>query len=107
MVSIEDFSKIEIRIGKILEVLDIENAKKPIYELKVDIGESEPRTIAAGIKSFYSKEELIGKKIALITNLEPKVVAGVVSNGMLLAAGDSNIALLVPDRDIEVGSRIR
>ncbi len=107
MVSISDFSAIDIRVGRILEVDDMETARKPMYKLKVDLGELGTRTIVAGIKAFYAKEQLLGRKIIVVANLEQKSIAGVISDGMLLAAGDDQlIALLQPDKDMEVGSKV-
>ncbi|MDE1855165.1 MAG: tRNA-binding protein [Candidatus Micrarchaeota archaeon] len=109
MVTIEEFKNIDIRIGKILEANVHETARNPMYILKIDFGsEIGVRTIAAGIRDRYTKEELEGRKLACIVNLNPKRVANVESNGMILAAesGDGKLALLVPDRDIEQGSRV-
>ncbi|MDP8212857.1 MAG: hypothetical protein P9X22_06175 [Candidatus Zapsychrus exili] len=88
MISIEDFAKAEIKIAKIKEVEDHPNADR-LYVVKIDLGEEE-RQIVAGIKSSYEKEYLIGKLIAVVTNLEPATIRGVESNGMLLAASDEN-----------------
>ncbi len=109
MASIEDFSKLELRVGRILMAEDVEKAKKPIYKLMVDFGpEVGVRIILAGIKSHYGREQLLNKEIVCITNLEPKVIAGVESNGMVLAAEDrTGIALLSPDRELEEGSGVR
>ncbi len=110
MVSIEEFKSIDIRIGKIVEINDHERARNPMYILKVDFGsEIGERTIVAGIRDRYEKEQLKGKSIACVVNLDPKSVAGVESNGMILAAESSNgtLAVLVPDRDMEQGSKVR
>ena len=108
MVDIEAFSAFDIRIGRILSVEDHEKARKPMYKLTIDFGsEIGIRTIVAGIKSDYSKEELIDKKIACIVNLDPKIIAGVELQGMLLAAGETgSIAILVPDKSAEEGSKV-
>lgn len=108
MVSIEDFAKLDIRVGRVVNVEDIERARKPVYKLTVDLGsELGHRTIVAGIKEKYSKEDLMDKRIVCIVNLEPKMVAGVESQGMILAAGEiENVSMLVPDREIEEGARI-
>ena len=108
MVGIDVFSQLDIRVGKIVAVEDHEKARKPMYKLTVDLGsEIGLRTIVAGIKSFYSKEELVGKKIICVVNLDPKAIAGIESHGMLLAAGETeNVAVLVPDKDMPVGSKI-
>ncbi|MDE1874402.1 MAG: tRNA-binding protein [Candidatus Micrarchaeota archaeon] len=109
MVTIDEFKNIEIRIGKILEASIHEKARNPMYVLRIDFGgEIGERTIVAGIRDKYAKEELEGKKVACVVNLEPKSVAGVLSNGMILAAesNDGALSLLVPDREIEQGSRV-
>lgn len=108
MASIDDFSKLDIRVGRITNVEDVEKARKPVYKLTIDFGaEIGMRTILAGIKSFYSKEELAGKQIACIVNLDPKNIAGVESQGMILAADDeSGLALMVPSKELANGSRV-
>ena len=103
-ISFADFMKLDIRVGKILKAEDIEGADK-LYKLTVDIGEE--RTLAAGIKKHYPKEELEGKKCIILANLEPKTLRGVESKGMILAAGEEdNIVLIEPEKEIEVGSKI-
>ncbi len=108
MANIDDLSKIELRVGRIIEVQDHDGARKPMYKLRVNLGqELGERTIVAGIKDIYSKDELLGKEIVCVANLEPKIIAGVESQGMLLAAGEGDeVSLLVPDREIGEGSRI-
>ncbi|MDE1767951.1 MAG: tRNA-binding protein [Candidatus Micrarchaeota archaeon] len=108
MVAIDTFLALDIRIGKIISVEEHEKARKPMYKLTVDLGpEIGRRVIVAGIRSNYSKDELVNKRIACIVNLDPKVIAGIESQGMLLAAGEGeNVALLVPDREIAQGAQI-
>ncbi|MGC8648800.1 MAG: methionine--tRNA ligase subunit beta [Candidatus Micrarchaeia archaeon] len=108
MISYNEFSKIELAVAKIIDVTEIENSNK-LYKLIVDVGEAQTRTIIAGIKHYYKKEELIGKNIVIIINLEPRSLAGIQSQGMLLAAEDDlgNVVLLTPDKEIKPGSRIR
>lgn len=108
MATIEEFSRLEIRIGRVVLVENIEKARKPMYKLTLDFGaETGKKVIVAGIGSFYSKEELEGKQIACIVNLEPKTVAGVVSEGMILAADDGEgVAVLIPEKEMKEGSRI-
>ena len=107
MVTFEDFSKLDLRIGKILEISDHPNADK-LFVLKVDIGEREIQLVA-GIKNYYNSEDLKGKLIVVLTNLEPKALRGVESQGMLLAAQSSDrIGLIGPYEALEVvGSKIR
>jgi methionine--tRNA ligase beta chain len=100
-----DFSKIDLRVAKIIEAEDIEGADR-LYKLTIDIG-SEKRTICAGIKEYYSKDDLIGKQIIVVANLKPRKLRGIESQGMLLAASDSDhtkISLISPDSEIEIGS---
>ena len=107
-VSYEEFSKMDLRIGKILEVEEHPKADK-LLVLKVSFGDEE-RTIVAGLKKHYSLDYLRGKKAVFIINLEPVVLRGVESQGMLLAAvseDDSEVIFLMPEKDIEEGSKIR
>lgn len=105
MVTIEEFSKLEIRIAKIEKVEDIPGSDK-LYKLTISLG-SETRTIVAGVKKYYSKEELLGRQIAVIANLEPRVIKGITSQGMLLAAVDEkNVGILSPLKEVALGSRV-
>lgn len=106
MVTIEDFAKIEIRVAQVVEASDHPNADKLVV-LKVDLG-GETRQLVAGLRGYYTNEELLGKKIAVVTNLAPAVLRGVESDGMLLAAvhGDK-VVILTPERDIALGSAVR
>jgi methionyl-tRNA synthetase len=107
-INFSDWGKLDLRVGKILKVDDIEGADK-LYKLTVDIG-SEKRTVCAGIKQHYSKDELKEKKIILFTNLTPRKLKGIESQGMILAAvneDESEIILLAPEKDIKEGSKIR
>ncbi|MBI4360263.1 methionine--tRNA ligase subunit beta [Candidatus Micrarchaeota archaeon] len=106
-VKYEDFSKLEIRVGQILSAERIQGADK-LLKLSVDTGEEAPRTLVAGLALRYAPEDLAGKKIVVLCNLEPKTMKGVQSEGMLLAAGETHesIQLLVPDGDAPIGTRI-
>jgi len=111
MISFEDFEKMELKIGEVKSIDDHPNANK-LYIMKVDFGEAEgggERQIVAGLKGHYEKDEILGKKIVVCTNLAPAKLRGVESFGMLLAADDGKggVALLIPDREIEKGSRVR
>lgn len=106
-VKFDDFTKIDLRIAKILKAEKIEGVDK-LLKLIVNLG-NEERQIVAGIAQHYSPEELVGKKIVLVANLESKKLRGVESQGMLLAAvegKDEKIALLVPDKDIKEGTKV-
>ena len=106
-ISFEDWQKFDLRTGEILEVEDIDGAEK-LYKLKVDLG-TETRTIVAGLRRNYTREELEGKKCIVFTNLEPKKIKGILSHGMLLAAVNddhSEIKLLQPDGVIDPGWKV-
>lgn len=105
-ISFDDFKKMDLRVGEIKEAYDIEGADK-IYKLKVDIGEE--RELVAGIKQFYPKESLIGKKVVVLANLEPRIIRGVESRGMVMAAVSedrSKLTMLTVDQDMPNGTRI-
>ncbi|MCX7856608.1 MAG: methionine--tRNA ligase subunit beta [Deltaproteobacteria bacterium] len=106
IVKFEDFQRLDLRVGQIKNCEEIEGAER-LYKITVDIGEE--RIIVAGIKPYYKKEELIGKKIVVIANLEPRKIKGILSRGMLLAAVDkktNEVVLLTIDKNVEVGSKI-
>ena len=110
-IRIGEFGKADIRVGRIADVKVHEGARKPMYVLSVDFGEEiGTRTIVAGIREFYGPEELLGKKVVCLVNLEPKMVAGVLSSGMVLAAdGGERVSVLIPDKaeHIKEGSKVR
>lgn len=110
IVNFDDWQKIDLRVAKILKVEDIEGADK-LYKLTLDVGKKiGKRTVCAGIKNYYKKDELEGRKIIIFVNLAPRKMRGIESQGMILAAvneDESKVILLEPEEDIEVGSRIR
>jgi len=96
-----------MKVGRIVLVEDIAAARKPIYKLTIDFGEGLSKQCAAGIKDRYTKEDLTGKVVVAVVNLEPKSVAGVVSECMLLTAyNEAELSLLSPDRDITLGTKV-
>ncbi len=105
-ISFEDFKKLDMRIGKVVEAEKIEGSRN-LIKLKVDFG-NEQRTAVSGIAQWYKPEELVGKKYAFILNLERKKFFGVESECMILAAEDSkgNVVLISPEKDVEEGSKI-
>jgi export-related chaperone CsaA len=106
-IAVADFAKVEMKIGKITSIEDIPEARKPMYKLKLEFEEGVARQCVAGIKGAYSKEDLLGKVVVAVVNLEPKSVAGVASECMLLAASDeSQLSLLVPERQVKLGSKV-
>ena len=106
MITYEDFTKLELRAGKILEAAAHPNADK-LLVLKVDLGDKQVQLVA-GIKLYYQPEALIGKNVVVLANLEPRQLRGVESQGMVLAAHDeSGIKLLAIDGEIKPGSGIK
>jgi len=124
IVQFSDWQKINLRVGKILKVEDIDGADK-LYKLEIDLGKeigkskseistdssskSNLRTICAGIKEHYSKDELKGKKIVVVENLQPRKMRGIESQGMLLAAvsdDEKDVVLVKPKIDVLEGEKI-
>ena len=104
-ISIDDFAKIEIKVGKVLESNYVEGADKLLVS-KIKIGD-EVRQIVSGIAKFYPPEEFVGKSVAVVTNLKPVKLRGVLSEGMILAASDKkNLSLLTLDKEIADGTNI-
>ena len=120
MITIDDFKKLELKVARILEVAIHPSADR-LYLLKVDLGPvekkdeatgevtktSEIRELVAGIRPYYQPEELIGKQIVVLANLQPAVIRGITSNGMLMAAksGDQ-LAVITLDRPIPEGGTV-
>ena len=105
-ITFDHFKTMDLRVAQIKSCEDIEGADK-IYKITVDMGEE--RIVVAGIKLFYTKEELIGKKVIVVANLEPRILRGVTSHGMLLAASTedkSSLTLVTVDKDIPNGSKV-
>jgi len=106
MATMEEFKKIELVVAQIKEVKEHPNADR-LYVLQVDTGK-DVRQIVAGIRKAYTPEQLVNRKIILIANMEPAIIRGEASNGMLLAASDANgMALLAPDKDMSLGSIVK
>ncbi len=105
-ISFEDFQKLDMRVGKIVEATQIPNSKK-LIKLVVDFG-SEKRQAVAGLLKYYTPEQLLGKKCVFLLNLQRRVLAGVESQCMILAAEDSedNVAVLTIEKDIAEGSKV-
>lgn len=105
MITIDDFKKLEIRIGKIISAEKIEDSNK-LLKLQVDFG-AQSRQILAGIAKFYQPEELVGKLCPFAFNLEAKKMGEWESQGMILCADDNGPVLLNPDKEISPGSLIK
>jgi methionyl-tRNA synthetase len=105
MVTIEEFSKIDLRVATIKAVEPHPNADR-LLVLKIDLG-TEERQLVAGIRAHYAPEELVGKQIVVVTNLQPATLRGVESQGMLLAASDGEkIVVLSPEKPVAPGAKI-
>jgi len=106
MVNFEEFKKIELKVAKIISAEEVEGSEK-LLKLKVSLGEEE-RQILAGIAKKYSSQDLEGREIILVANLEPRNLMGFESQGMLLAADDEGgPVLLQPEKDVPPGTKIR
>jgi len=106
MISFEEFKKVEIKVGKILSAEKVPDTDK-LLKLSVDVGEEGPRQIVSGISLYFPDcSVLVGKKCMFVTNLEPRVICGVESQGMILAVSaiDGNFSLISPDDNILVGT---
>jgi methionyl-tRNA synthetase len=106
-ISIDDFSRIDLRVANIIKAERIPRAKK-LLQLTVDIGESEYRTIVAGIAAHYEPETLVNRQVVVVANLKPAKLMGVMSKGMLLAAGvKDKLGILTPEKTMPPGTQIR
>lgn len=107
-ISIDDFKKVEIKVGEILSAEKIEDTDK-LLKLSVDFGEDVPRQIISGISMYFENPmDLVGKKCAFVTNLESRVIKGLESQGMILAvSGDNFFSLLSASSDVVSGSMIK
>lgn len=106
-IAFSDWEKIDIRVGTIVEASPHPSADK-LLVLKIDEGKEEPRQLVAGIKKHYAPEELLGKKIVFLANLEPRPLRGILSNGMILAAVDGDeVSLLTVSRDIANNAKVQ
>jgi len=104
----EDFEKIDMRVGTILEVSDFPKARKPAYQLKIDFGELGTKKSSAQIVTLYEKEELIGKQVIAVINFPPKQIANFISECLVLGIYNENndVVLLSPDKKTENGCKI-
>ena len=105
-ITIEDFAKVELKVGEILEAEKVQKSEK-LLKFSVDVGEKDPRCIVSGIAKHYNPQDLIGKKVCVVTNLKPAKLCGIESCGMLLcASAEDKIVLISPYTDVPVGSTI-
>jgi len=104
----ETFMEVELKVGKIIDVSDHENADK-LFVVTIDDGSGNGRTICAGLKEYYTAEQMLGKSVVFVANLKPRKLRGVMSEGMMLAADDGKggVRLVTIDGDISPGSEVR
>jgi methionyl-tRNA synthetase len=106
MLSLEDFKKLELKVAEIKEVNDHPAADR-LYVMTIEVGDKR-KQIVAGIKSSYKKEDLVGKQIVIVDNIEPVLLRGVESQAMLLAAqDDADICIISPQRKVKSGSIVK
>lgn len=106
-ISFKEFQKLDLRVGKVLAAEEVKDSRS-LIRMDVDFG-TEKRQVVAGLKQWYKAEDLIGNKYMFICNLERKKFMGLESQAMIFAADDEkgNIVLMTPEKDVEIGSRIR
>lgn len=107
-ITIDDFKKMDIRVGTILSVEKVEGATK-LLKLEIDLDEEKPRQIISGIAEYFLEpEKLVGTQVPVLANLEPREIHGFLSEGMILAiSGNGGIALLNPDEPVPNGSVVK
>lgn len=106
-IGIEDFAKVQLKVGKVLECKKVEKADKLLCS-QIDVGEEIPRTVVSGIAKYYTPEEMVGKQVIVVTNLKPAKLRGIESQGMILCAEDENgeLALITPSKSVRAGSEV-
>lgn len=107
-ITIEDFQKIEMHVGRIVDVQDFPEARNPSYKLRIDFGAMGTKRSSAAVKRWYSKEDLIGRAIVAVTNFPPRQIGPFMSEVLCLGAvqADGRVVLLRPDAGGELGARI-
>ena len=105
LVSIEDFAKLDLRVGKIVSCERVKGSKKLLKSM-IDLGEDQPRQILSGIAQVYTPEEMVGKTVIVIANLKPAKIMGIESNGMVLAADSNGATLLTVEKPSDPGTKI-
>ncbi|MFW6046196.1 MAG: tRNA-binding protein [Candidatus Woesearchaeota archaeon] len=108
MISWDDFKKVEMRVGRIIEANDFPKARKPAYQLKIDFGNFGIKQSSAQITDLYSKEDLVGKQIVAVTNLGKKQIANFISECLVLGVilEDGKVVLIETERDVPCGLKI-
>ncbi len=104
----EDFEKVEMRVGKVVDVQDFPEARKPSYRMRIDFGPLGIRKSSAAVKAWYSKDDLLGRQVVAVVNFLPKQIANFLSEVLVLGAveSDGTVVLLTPDRESVLGARV-
>lgn len=105
MINYDQFKNVELKVAKVLSAERVEGSEK-LLKLQVDLG-AEQRQIVAGVGTHYQPEQMVGREIIIVANLEPRMLMGLESQGMLLAASGDGPVLLRPDTDVPPGTEIR
>jgi methionine--tRNA ligase beta chain len=105
MITIEDFAKIELRVGTVIEATEVEGSEKLIKQI-VDFGDLGKRQILSGIKQWYKPSQLVGKQFVYVVNLEPRMMMGLESQGMILATGADKPIPIKPSSKVPSGSKL-
>ncbi|HEY4510602.1 MAG TPA: methionine--tRNA ligase subunit beta [Candidatus Paceibacterota bacterium] len=111
MITLHDFKKVELRVGKIVSAERVEGSEK-LLKLRVDVGDDstgspQARKILAGIGKVYEPDDLVGREVVVVVNLEPKMMMGLESQGMVLAADDNGPVIISPISEVTPGSEVR
>ena len=104
----DDFAKVDIRVGRIVEASDFPQARKPAYRLRIDFGALGVKSSSAQITTHYRREELVGRQVLAVVNFPPRQIANFFSEVLTLGVvqGEGDIVLIGPDRDVPLGLRI-
>ena len=108
MATYDDFQKLDIRVGRIIEVEEFPEARRPAYKLRIDFGELGIKTSSAQLTGLYTKEDLKGRLVVAVVNFPPKRIAGFESQVLVLGVEDEQgrVVLLQPEREVEVGKKV-
>lgn len=106
IIQYDDFAKLDFRIAKVVSAEEIEGADK-LLKLTLDVGELGEREVASGIKEWYQPDDLVGKTVVYLANLEPRKLRGIESQGMIIAAGADEAILLVPEKECDPGTVVK
>jgi tRNA-binding protein len=107
-IAVADFQRVEMRIGKVIDVQDFPEARNPSYKLRIDFGPMGTKTSSAAVRRWYRKEDLLGRSIVAVTNFPPRQIGAFMSEVLCLGAvqSDGRVVLLRPDLEGELGARI-